>query len=68
MDDNKKRYFLDVMMWVVFPLTLVVWSIMDSESLNEVIDSEVVKFLFVIMVILDIITLIAYLFRKNKDN
>lgn len=68
MDDNKKSYILDVLMWVVFPLTLVVWSVIDSDSLNEVIDSKVVDFLFVIMVITDIIVLIAWLFKKNKDN
>ena len=68
MDDNKKSYLLDVLMWVVFPLTLVVWSIMDSDSLNGVIDSKIVDFLFIVMIITDVITLIAWLFRKNKDN
>lgn len=68
MDDDKKSYFLDVVKWVVFPLTLVVWSIMDSDSLNGVVDSKVVDLLFVIMIITDIITLIACLFRKNNDN
>lgn len=68
MDENKKSYFLDVLMWVVFPLTLVVWALIDSDSIGSFVNG-VGDILFPVILVIDFITLIAYFIKKkNNDN
>ena len=61
----KKSYILDVLTWVVFPLILVIWFIVDSSSLGGILN-ELTDVLFWVVLVSDIICIIASIFKKNK--